>query len=115
MSLRTERENLYEILANCTEDLMESKSEIRVKENIIESLNSDIAHSEETVKSAKNSRSQELLMLKESIEELEMALKMLQAQYDDSLRTILEQSSIIGELNDKISSIEYTSQRNIRG
>ena len=86
-----------------------------MKENVIKGLSNDIEHAEESIVSAKDSRTQELELLEQTISDLKSTLACLQEQYDQALGKILEQSNNIRELEEKISDFEYISQRNLRG
>jgi hypothetical protein len=113
--LQKEREGLLESFNNCTQALSEVQVEDRLKENVIKGLNNDIEHAEDSIESAKSSRNQEVKILEQNIKDLKSTLEALQEQYDESLGKILDQSTQIRELNEKISDYEYVSQRNLRG
>lgn len=86
-----------------------------MKENVIKGLNNDLEHADNSVESAKQSRSQEVEILQQNINNLKSTLGSLQKQYDEALGKILSQSEKINSLESKIEDYEYISQRNLRG
>lgn len=113
--LQAEKEKALESYNNCTQQLSEVVVEDRLKENIIKGLSKDIENAGESVESAKFSRSQEVELLEQAISDLKSTLQTLQSQYDEALEKILTQNNKIRELEEKISDLEYVSQRNLRG
>lgn len=106
---------MQDIYTNCTKELTEKIIENNLKENIIKGLNNDLEHADNSVESAKQSRSQEVEILHQSISNLKNTLASLQKQYDDALGKILSQSTTINDLEAKIEDYQYISQRNLRG
>lgn len=100
---------------NCTQLLSEVKAQDRIKENVIKELNNDVYHAQQSVESAKTSRTQEIGVLQQTIHDLSDTLQSLQNQYDQSLEKILTQSTVIRELEEKVSDYEYVASRNLRG
>ena len=100
---------------NCIQRLSEVSVEDRLKENVIKGLSNDIEHAEESIISAKDSRTQELEILQQNIQNLQATISSLQRQYDESLGKILEKNNEIRELQEKVSDLKYISQRNLRG
>jgi predicted nucleic acid-binding Zn-ribbon protein len=113
--LQDERESLLDSNKNCTQELSEVILEDRLKENIIKGLRNDMSHAAESVESAKSSRSQEIAILTQNIEDLQVTLANLQQQYDEGLEKILSQNTQIRELQEKLADYEYISSRNLRG
>jgi peptidoglycan hydrolase CwlO-like protein len=78
-------------------------------------LRNDLDHAAESVESAKSARTQELAILEQNIEDLQESLEKMQEQYDGALEKVLQQSTQIRELQEKIADYEYISSRNLRG
>ena len=113
--IENERNKLLQSLDECLQSADEIKTEDKLKENIIKSLDIGIEDNQNNLESAREARDKEVELIEQSNHDMKDALKAFQEQYDESLDKIAEQNSLIRELQEKVADCEYMSQRNLRG
>ena len=114
-NIENERNTLIQTLNECQQAAAEIETEDRFKENVIKSLDNSIEDNNNNLESDRESRGKEIQLLIQSNHDAKKTLSVVQQQYNESLEKILDQNSLIRELQEKIVDCEYISQRNLRG
>ena len=122
--LQQQQLELLESITNCTKQLDMLELEKRKKENNIKELELSIQEARNTIQSAKDGRSQEIVILQQKLNEADKNLAMLQSQLDEALFKISAQNTQIRELSDSLEEIKFlnenkqetdTQKRSLRG
>ena len=104
---------LLESITNCTKTLDNLEMEKRLKDNMIKELELSLQEARNSIKSAKDGRSQEIALLQQKLKESEKMLETLQSQLEESLLKISAQNIEIRELSEKVEEFKFLNDNKV--
>ena len=104
---------LLEAITNCTKELDCLEMEKRQKDNAIKELELSLEEARVSIQSAKEGRSQEILILQQKLKDSEKLLATLQSQLEESLMKISAQNTEIRKLTEKLEEYQFLNENKV--